>query len=360
MRFTLRHWCLALGLSIALHTGVSVVVSGTDDEILIERGAGDPVLVASDLAAAVSAANSEDVTEPTEPVTEPTEPVTEAQEAQEVEAEPVEPEAAENAPEVQPDVAAPQAEPEEPDQVDPDVAQPPEVDRQEDQARAREAETPDPQQTPTDVDVESADSVNPDFIKPPEAEEAQEADQTDTADAPKPEELSPELTKLIAAPLPKPKPAPPPKQETVEPVKKAKPKPTRKAKQKPRQQRQNSGSNKVAQPNRKPGDKGRNRNTTGRANMSNYMGRIASRLHRQKRYPRAAQRKKIQGTVVVSFTIRRNGSVAGVRLARRSGHAVLDQEVLAMVRRASPFPPFPANAGRNAITVTVPVSFRAR
>lgn len=351
MRFSAPQWFAALALSLAAHTGASFVLSEPEPEVQIERGAGDPVLVASDLAAAVSAASSEDVTEATEPVTD-------APAAEEVEPDTLEPETADQAPQVQPDVAAAASEPEEPDVVEPDVAQPPEISRQEEQRRAREAETPDPRQAPTDLDVESADSVNPDFVKPPEAEEAQETDRTEATDPPDPAELSPELTRLMAAPLPKPKPAPPPEKKTVEPIEKAKP--TRKAKSKPRQNRQTSGSNKVAQPNRKPGDKGRNRNTTGRANMSNYMGRIASRLHRQKRYPRAARRKKIQGTVVVSFTIRRNGSVAGVRLARRSGHAVLDQEVLSMVRRASPFPPFPANAGRNAITVTVPVSFRAR
>ena len=94
--------------------------------------------------------------------------------------------------------------------------------------------------------------------------------------------------------------------------------------------------------------------------MSNYLGRVVSRLQRQKRYPSSAKRKKLQGTVVIAFTIRKNGNIAGVRIKRRSGHSVLDKEVLAMVRRASPFPPIPTNAGRRKISVSVPISFRVR
>jgi len=50
-----------------------------------------------------------------------------------------------------------------------------------------------------------------------------------------------------------------------------------------------------------------------------------------------------------------SGGVTSVRLARSSGVGSIDQEVQAMVRRASPFPPPP---GGRAQTFTVPVNFR--
>lgn len=367
MRFTPAHWIAALALSFVLHALGTAVMSEREPSAEIERGAGDPVMVASDLAANVSTVSSDATTEAIEPVTE-------VAEAEEVDRETLEPEQAETeTPEpvrdavedpIEPETVAAR-EPVEPVEsvpdneqtaIEPQTTAPP--------APVKPAEdVPDTTAAP-ELNVETADTVTPDLVAPPKAEEVDESADPKPMVATKPEEMAPEARKLLTVPLPKPKPPVPPKTKVAEPVKKKPVKkvqqPKRKATTKPAQKRQTSGSHKQAQPNRKPGDGGRNKSATGKANISNYMGRVASRLQRQKRYPKAAKRKKIQGTVVVSFTIRRNGSVAGVRIARRSGHAMLDKEVLAMVRRASPFPPIPANAGRNTITVTVPISFRSR
>ena len=99
---------------------------------------------------------------------------------------------------------------------------------------------------------------------------------------------------------------------------------------------------------------------TGRAAISNYLGRIVSRLQRQKRYPADARRRKMEGTVVVAFTVRSNGQVSGVRLKRSSGHAALDREVRAMIKRAAPFPPMPQDSGRKALSLSVPINFKMR
>ena len=108
------------------------------------------------------------------------------------------------------------------------------------------------------------------------------------------------------------------------------------------------------------GDSGRNRAAAGTASMSNYLGKIVSRLKRQKRYPSSARQKKLQGTAVIAFTVKANGGVAGVRLRRSSGHPALDREVRAMLRRAAPFPPIPKNSRRRALLLSVPITFRMR
>ena len=367
MRFTPAHWTAALALSAALHALGTAVMSEREPAAEVERGAGDPVLVASDLSANVSTVSSDATTEATEPVAE-------VEEAEEVKQETLKPERVEaETPEPARDAAEEPVEPEAVAAREP--AEPaetvPDVERSPIEPRATAAPVPAnpakdvPDTTATsELNVEAANTVRPDLAAAPKAKEVDQNADPKPLIATRPEEIAPEVNKLLAVPLPKPKPPVPPRKKVAEPVKK-KPvnkvrQPKRKAKTKPARKRQTSGSNKQAQPNRKPGDRGRNKTATGKANISNYMGRVASRLQRQKRYPRAAKRKKIQGTVVVSFTIRRNGSVAGVRIARRSGHAMLDSEVMAMVRRASPFPPIPTNAGRNTITVTVPISFRSR
>jgi periplasmic protein TonB len=89
----------------------------------------------------------------------------------------------------------------------------------------------------------------------------------------------------------------------------------------------------------------------------NYPGLVRAHLMRYQRFPADARSRGDQGVTSVSFTLDRSGRVSSVALARGSGIASLDQEVQAMVHRASPFPPPPS--GR-PMSFTVPVSFRLR
>lgn len=93
---------------------------------------------------------------------------------------------------------------------------------------------------------------------------------------------------------------------------------------------------------------------------SSYHGQLAAWLNRHKRYPPAARRNRQTGTVRVTFTIDRNGRVLSKRIVASSGHAALDNEVEAMLRRASPMPKIPQELGRSTLTVTLPVVFNLR
>lgn len=86
-----------------------------------------------------------------------------------------------------------------------------------------------------------------------------------------------------------------------------------------------------------------------------YGGAVAARLARQKRYPADARSKREQGRAVVTFAIDGSGQLASVELVKTSGHAVLDREAVAVVRRAAPFPPPP---GGVAVSYTLPVGFQ--
>ncbi|CAL8978479.1 hypothetical protein RHODGE_RHODGE_00664 [Rhodoplanes serenus] len=90
---------------------------------------------------------------------------------------------------------------------------------------------------------------------------------------------------------------------------------------------------------------------------TNYRGLVAAHLARHKQFPSDARAAGLQGSTTVTFTIDGGGRVTAVRLGRTSGVASLDQESVAMVRRASPFPAPPD--GR-AMSFTVPVGFHLR
>jgi protein TonB len=75
------------------------------------------------------------------------------------------------------------------------------------------------------------------------------------------------------------------------------------------------------------------------AGSNAYNALILGHLQRFKRYPRAA--KGAVGTVTVRFVLDRAGEVMKTEVTKSSGNSVLDEEALAILHRASPFPPFP-------------------
>jgi periplasmic protein TonB len=87
---------------------------------------------------------------------------------------------------------------------------------------------------------------------------------------------------------------------------------------------------------------------------------LMRQLQRAKRYPPAAQARREEGVVLLSFSIDRSGHVIAHSIARSSGHAALDNEVLDMIMRAQPLPPFPESMTQTQIDLTVPIRFSLR
>lgn len=88
-----------------------------------------------------------------------------------------------------------------------------------------------------------------------------------------------------------------------------------------------------------------------------WQSRLMAHLERRKRYPAAARSAHQEGTVYVRFRIDTSGNVLSVQLSRSSGHAILDEAVLQLVRRASPVPAPPPGA---STTIVAPVRFEMR
>ena len=58
-------------------------------------------------------------------------------------------------------------------------------------------------------------------------------------------------------------------------------------------------------------------------------------------YPDEARRRRLQGQVVISVAIRRNGSVERADIVQSSGSPLLDASALRIARLAEPYPPLP-------------------
>jgi protein TonB len=59
-------------------------------------------------------------------------------------------------------------------------------------------------------------------------------------------------------------------------------------------------------------------------------------------FPDEARQKKIFGSLLLTVSIRANGTVEKVEIERSSGHRVLDAAALRVIELAGPFPPFPS------------------
>jgi len=59
-------------------------------------------------------------------------------------------------------------------------------------------------------------------------------------------------------------------------------------------------------------------------------------------YPEASERYSIYGSLRLLVVIRRDGSLEDIKILSSSGHALLDEAAIKIVRLAAPFAPFPA------------------
>ena len=86
-----------------------------------------------------------------------------------------------------------------------------------------------------------------------------------------------------------------------------------------------------------------------------YLARVAGHLRRFIRYPMEAH--GAAGIVMVRFELNREGEVIGSEVKRSSGNSILDRAALVILRRASPFPSFPAAKPEARDSYLVPVEF---
>lgn len=88
-----------------------------------------------------------------------------------------------------------------------------------------------------------------------------------------------------------------------------------------------------------------------------YGRKLLSHVERHKRYPAAARSAGISGATRLSITIDRTGGLAGARVSAGSGHKILDQEALAVARRAAPYPRPPEGVGGRTFSFAVTLRF---
>jgi len=91
-----------------------------------------------------------------------------------------------------------------------------------------------------------------------------------------------------------------------------------------------------------------------------WEGLVLGALNKAKRYPREASFRRQQGVPYIRFVMDRRGKVLSSRLERSSGFRALDDEAVALPKRAAPLPEPPEDVPGDRIELVVPVEFFMR
>ncbi|MDO8400419.1 MAG: TonB family protein [Bradyrhizobium sp.] len=218
--------------------------------------------------------------------------------------------------------------------------------------------TASPQPTPMDIapgpEMQAADASPPvEQATPETVREQLEAT---------PPQLTPEVE---APPEAKPEPAPPkpePARIVPDPAKpvQEKPRPVRKEARKPTEAPPAPRTTATPRAERQAPAASAISAGASAAAVASYNQMVAAHLQRFKQYPPAAKAAGQQGVSRLRFSLSRSGQVLSSGLGGSSGHAALDAETLAMVRRAQPFPAFPPDMKQASMSFSVPIQFSVR
>ncbi len=87
--------------------------------------------------------------------------------------------------------------------------------------------------------------------------------------------------------------------------------------------------------------------------LNAHLGEIRSLLLQNMKYPKNAQRLKMQGEVRISFTLGTDGSVENVKVVESSGFEILDEDAVALIEKTATKFPKP----NKSVRISVPISY---
>jgi protein TonB len=88
-----------------------------------------------------------------------------------------------------------------------------------------------------------------------------------------------------------------------------------------------------------------------------YIAALMRQLNRHKTYPAALKKAKIEGRVVLQFSLDKSGRLMASSVKQGSGSPELDRAALEMLARANPLPAIPDFMERDELALAIPVEY---
>ena len=109
-----------------------------------------------------------------------------------------------------------------------------------------------------------------------------------------------------------------------------------------------------------PGQQVKKRLTRGqlRGILKGYYRSLNVLMRKERSYPRSARRLGLEGTVLVQMVVNKKGEILDVKVARSSGHDLLDKAAIAQVQNIQRVPKIPHELNRPSMTFQIPFEYR--
>jgi protein TonB len=88
-----------------------------------------------------------------------------------------------------------------------------------------------------------------------------------------------------------------------------------------------------------------------------YKAQILNHIKKHRKYPLAAQRRGIKGTVNVDFLLYSDGTLGDIKVTKKSRHQILNNAAIESIKAGEPYPPFPSGMQEKSILIGVPITF---
>lgn len=85
---------------------------------------------------------------------------------------------------------------------------------------------------------------------------------------------------------------------------------------------------------------------------------IKRKIQENKKYPYPAKKENIEGIVEMQFSINECGLLKDVAVIHSSGYKILDEEAVATIKRASPYPAIPKKLNTNFLQLQVKLIYK--
>lgn len=92
--------------------------------------------------------------------------------------------------------------------------------------------------------------------------------------------------------------------------------------------------------------------------LSAYKAELRAMIDKNKFYPVLSKRLGQTGTVVIAFTLLKDGNIVDIRIAKPSQYDRLNDSALEAVKKVERFKPLPQEVADGKMDITVPVNFK--
>ena len=88
-----------------------------------------------------------------------------------------------------------------------------------------------------------------------------------------------------------------------------------------------------------------------------YFQMVRQKIEKNKKYPKTAIHQNITGNVTLKFIIKKNGSITGLKIVKKSKFRSLNRAALEAIKACVPFPQPPRNYFKNPLPIQLTIVF---